>query len=244
MIHSRPMQIKDIDIERVLVLYAHPDDAEFGVSGSVAKWAKAGVEVTYAMVTNGGSGSSDPKMTRQKLVEIRREEQLAAAALLGVAHVEFLGFEDGHLEVNDDSRRAVARVVRTYRPDVLVGMDPTLRYVGWYVNHPDHIATGELAMRSINPDASTRLMFPELAEKEGLEPHKPKALFLMHWGPGADYVEDISDTLETKLQALGLHASQVGDFDYAAFVRERSKQIAAKLEFEYGEGFTIIRLDD
>ncbi|MGH2829031.1 MAG: PIG-L deacetylase family protein [Actinomycetota bacterium] len=233
-----------LDIERALVLYAHPDDAEFGASGTVAKWAKAGVEVTYAMITNGGSGSSDPAMTHAKLVEIRRAEQLAAAELLGVAHVEFLGFEDGYLEVNNESRMAVARVVRKHRPDVLVAMDPTIRYVEWYVNHPDHIAAGELAMRTINPDASTRLMFPDLAQKEGLEPHKPKAVFLMHWGPGADYVEDITDTLETKLQALGLHASQVGDFDYAKFVRERSEQIASRSEFQYGEGFRILRVGD
>ncbi len=233
-----------LDVQRALVLYAHPDDAEFGVSGTVAKWAKAGVQVTYVMITNGGSGSSDPAMTRQKLVDIRRGEQQAAAELLGVAEVEFLGFEDGHLEVNDDSRRAVTRTIRKHRPDVLFAMDPTVRYREGYVNHPDHIAAGELALRAINPDASTRLMLPELAEQEGLEPHKPKALFLMHWGPGADHVEDISDTLETKIQALALHASQIGDWPYADFVRERSRQIGEPAGVAAGEGFRILRLGD
>ena len=234
-----------LDIERAMVIYAHPDDAEFGSSGTVAKWAKAGVEVTYVMVTNGGSGSSDPAMTRDKLSEIRRAEQEAAARLLGVARVEFLGFEDGYLNVDDDSRRAVARQIRRYRPDVIISLDPTLRYTQGYVNHPDHIATGEIVMRAINPDASTRLMFPELAGDEGLEPHKPKMLLLMNWGAEPDYVEDVTDTLETKIQALGLHVSQIGDgFDYATFVRERAAETGSKRGFAAGEGFKVVRFQE
>lgn len=232
-----------LEINRALVLYAHPDDAEFGCSGTVAKWAKAGVDVTYCMITNGASGSSDPTMTREKLATIRKDEQLAAAEILGVAHVEFLGFEDGFLDVNAASRKAVTRVVRRVRPDVLIAMDPSLRYTDYYVNHPDHVAAGELALRSINPDASTRMMFPELAEDEGLEPHKPSALFLMQWGPGASHVEDISDTMEQKLQALAAHPSQIGDWDFAEFVRGRSQQIGEHKNVPFGEGFRILRFE-
>lgn len=233
-----------LEINRAMAIFAHPDDAEFSIAGTVAKWAKAGVEVTYVVVTNGGSGSSDPAMTRQKLVGIRREEQLAAAAALGVHAVEFLGFEDGYLTVDNDSRKAVTREVRKYRPDVLIAMNPTVRFRDQYVNHPDHIAAGELALRTINPDASTRLMFPELAEDEGLEPWKPNALFLMRWGGDASHVEDISDTIEQKLRALACHRSQLGDWEYEAYVRERSAQIGNPAGFAFGEGFDILRFDD
>lgn len=233
-----------LDIERAMVIYAHPDDAEFGASGTVAKWAKAGVEVTYVMITNGGSGSSDPAMTREKLVEIRRAEQEAAAKALGVANVEFLGFEDGYLVVNEDSRRAVARQVRRYRPDVIIGLDPTLRYTDFYTNHPDHIAAGDLAMFSINPDASTRLMFPELVEQEGLEPHKPKMLLLMNWGAEPDHVEDISSTIDTKIEALSLHESQVDNMDeIEQWVRQRAGEIGAPKGYAAGEGFKVVRFE-
>ncbi|HVL89454.1 MAG TPA: PIG-L deacetylase family protein [Actinomycetota bacterium] len=233
-----------LDISRAMVIYAHPDDAEFGASGTVAKWVRAGVEVTYVMITNGGSGSSDPAMTREKLVEIRRAEQEAAAKVLGVAHVEFLGFEDGYLVVNEESRRAVARQVRRYKPDVIIGLDPTLRYTDFYTNHPDHIAAGDLVMFSINPDASTRLMFPELVEQEGLEPHKPKMLLLMNWGAEPDHVEDISSTIDVKIEALSLHASQVENMDeIEQWVRQRAGEIGAPTGYAAGEGFKVVRFE-
>jgi LmbE family N-acetylglucosaminyl deacetylase len=236
------MKIADVDVERAMVIYAHPDDAEFGCSASMAKWARGGVEVTYVMITNGGSGSSDPEMTREKLVEIRRTEQLAAAELLGVARVEFLGYEDGYLEPTIDVRRDVARVVRKYRPDVIVSQDPTFRYRDGYINHPDHIATAEVVFRTINPDASTRLMFPELWTDERLEPHKPKALFLMRFGIEADYYEDVTDFIELKVKALEAHASQISDWPVADFVRERAKETGKTAGFEFAEGYRVMRI--
>src|SRR5438309_8558984 len=116
-----------------MAIYAHPDDAEFALAGTAATWAKAGVEFVYCMITNGASGSQDPDMTRARLREIRLAEQRDAARILGVKEVVFLDFEDGYLE-------------------------PTMRYGGGYVNHPDHIAAAEVVLRSINPDASTRQM--------------------------------------------------------------------------------------
>lgn len=234
-----------LDIQRAMVIYAHPDDAEFGSSGTVAAWAAAGVDVTYVMITNGGSGSSDPAMTREKLTEIRRAEQEAAAAVLGVARVEFLGFEDGYLTVDLESRRAVARQVRRHRPDVIIGLDPTLRYTQFYTNHPDHIAAGDLAMFAINPDASTRLMFPELAEDEGLEPHKPKLLMLMNWGAEPDHVVDITATIDIKMQALALHESQIDDFAAVEeWMRTRAAEIGATKGYAAGEGFKLIRFQE
>src|SRR6185503_17335697 len=128
---------KTLDVQRAMAIYAHPDDAEFGMAGTVAKWAKAGVEMTYCMVTNGASGSQDPDMTRERLRDIRAAEQSEAAKILGVKNVVFLEFEDGYLEPTIEVRRAVARQIRIHKPDVIFTMDPTTRYSGEYVNHPD-----------------------------------------------------------------------------------------------------------
>lgn len=232
---------KDLDIERAMVIYAHPDDAEFSVAGTIAKWAKAGVEVTYCMVTNGASGSQDPKMTREKLRDIRYAEQRKAAKVLGVKHVVFLGYEDGYLYPTLEVRRDVARQVRIHKPDVIIAMDPEFRVAGEYVNHPDHIAAGEVALRTINPDASTRQMFPELWRDEKLEPHKPKALFLETFGDGGTVV-DISDTMETKIKALLLHRSQLGP-EAEGFVRDWNKRTGKSAGYKYGESFKVILFD-
>ena len=226
-----------------MVIYAHPDDAEFGVAGTVAKWAKTGVEVTYCMITNGASGSQDPDMTREKLRDIRAAEQREAAKILGVAHVVLLGYEDGYLYPTLEVRRDVARQVRIHRPDVIIGQDPRFRAGEGYVNHPDHIAAGEVALRTINPDASTRQMFPELWRDEHLEPHKPKALFLGRFGDGRGVtVIDISSTIETKLAALAAHRSQL-EPGMTELVRAFGQRIGKAAGYRYGEAYEVILLD-
>src|SRR5919204_4666155 len=150
------MKFKGIEINRAMAIYAHPDDVEFGMAGTVAKWVKAGVAFTYCMVTNGASGSQDPKMTRRRLRDLRLAEQREAARILGVKEVVFLDFEDGYLEPTIEVRRAVARQIRIHRPDVIFTMDPTMRYGGGYVNHPDPNAAAGGGMRPLNPHASPR----------------------------------------------------------------------------------------
>jgi LmbE family N-acetylglucosaminyl deacetylase len=232
-----------LEIERVMVIYAHADDAEFGVAGTVAKWVRAGVEVTYCMVTNGASGSQDPQMDRPRLREIRLVEQRAAARILGVKEVVFLDFEDGYLEPTLKVRKAVSRQIRRLRPDVIITLDPTARFGGnFYVNHPDHIAVGEVVLRAINPDASTRLMFPELWRDERLEPHKPKALFLMAFDHG-DTSVDITDTIEIKLEALRAHRSQLEQPDFERLVRDFARVAGRRAGVQYAEAFRVIRLD-
>ena len=233
---------KTLDVQRAMAIYAHPDDAEFGMAGTVARWAKAGVEFTYCMVTNGASGSQDPDMTRERLRDVRAAEQREAARILGVKNVVFLDFEDGYLEPTIDVRRAVAREIRRYRPDVIFTMDPTTRYGGGYVNHPDHIAAGEVVLRSINPDASTRQMLPELWQKERLEPHKPKALFLMAFG-NPDTIVDVSDVVEIKMKALLAHRSQI-EPESVDFVRGWMRETGKKKRYSYAEGFKVLRFEE
>src|SRR3989454_2723480 len=233
---------KTLDVQRAMAIYAHPDDAEFGMAGTVAKWAKAGVEFTYCMVTNGASGSQDPDMTRERLRDIRAAEQGEAAKILGVRNVVFLEFEDGYLEPTIDVRRAVARQIRIHRPDVIFTMDPTMRYGGGYVNHPDHIAAAEVVLRSINPDASTRQMLPELWQKERLRPRNAQALFLMAFG-NPDTIVDVSDVVEIKMKALLAHRSQI-EPESVDFVRGWMRETGKPQRYAYPEGFKVLRFED
>ena len=236
------MKFQGLTVKRAMVIYAHPDDAEFGLAGTMAKLAKGGVEITYCMITNGASGSDDPTMTREKLRDTRYAEQRAAAKILGVKHCVFLGYEDGYLYPTLEVRRDVARQVRIARPDIIFTMDPTFRVAdNFYVNHPDHIAAGEVALRTINPDASTRNMFPELWLEEHLEPHKPKALFLQAFGAEGTVI-DISDVLAIKTKALLAHKSQLWP-GAAAMIRGWAKETGKAAGYKAGESFRIIRLD-
>ncbi|MCP4542847.1 MAG: PIG-L family deacetylase, partial [Chloroflexi bacterium] len=100
--------------ESAIVIMAHPDDAEFTVAGTIAAWAKVGCRVVYVLCTDGNAGSQEPEMTREKLAEIRRDEQRAACATLGVSAVEFLGYDDGQLQPSLDLRRDLVRVIRQH----------------------------------------------------------------------------------------------------------------------------------
>lgn len=235
----------DLEIDSAMVIFAHPDDAEWTCGGTIAKWAREGVECTYVLVTNGGSGTQDVTMTRERLTEIRYREQQEAADVLGVKNLVKLGFEDGYLYPDLDLRRAIAREIRRFRPDVVITQDPRARTVAdFYINHPDHIAVGECVFRSMNPDASSALMFPELLHDEGLEQHLPKALFLGAFLEGTTFV-DVSDTFELKIEALLKHASQMDEPDgVAQWARERFKQLGERAGFTYAEGFHRFALGD
>src|SRR5213594_247008 len=231
-----------LEIDRAMAIYAHPDDAEFGMAGTVAKWAKAGVEVTYCMVTNGASGSQDPNVTREQLRDTRYAEQRAAAKILGVKHTVFLGYEDGYLYPTLEVRKDVARQIRIHKPDVILCFDPTMRIADTYVNHPDHIAASEVVLRSINPDASTRQMFPELWRDEHLEPHKPKALFLTSFG-ASDAVIDVTAVIDLKIAAIRAHRSQFGDPGVEELVRGMMRAAGKPKGYAYAEAYRVIRLD-
>ena len=200
---------------RVLSIHAHPDDQEFTVGGTLAKWARAGSFVVTVCVTSGGAGSNrhtPPAMTRAALVPIREEEQRQACRVLGVADVVFLRYEDGLLEPSLALRRDLTRLVRRYRPDAVVCGDPTVRFYGsTYLNHPDHRAAADAALDAVFPSAGTRFIFPELLE-EGLEPHHVPAVFI-HGAERPDTFVDIAPVLDVKLAALREHRSQMGDWD-------------------------------
>jgi LmbE family N-acetylglucosaminyl deacetylase len=231
---------------RALVVIAHPDDAEFGAAGTIARWVEAGTQVSYLVVTDGASGSADPQMTRKRLVALRVEEQRAACAALGVDHVEFLGYPDGYLSASIEARRKVAAAIRRLRPEVVMTLNPDLRWTSWgYINHPDHRAVGDLVLHAINPAASTRLWDPTLIE-EGLEPWDVAELWMMGFGGGAERV-DITATFGRKLAALRAHASQMNGWDPEPRMREIGARLGRDVGVELAEAFTVLRfriLDD
>ncbi len=225
---------------RALVIVAHPDDAEFGAAGTVARWVEMGTDVRYVVVTDGASGSSDPTMTRERLIEIREREQREACKELGVTDVTFLGYRDGYLEPTIEARRAVAAEIRRHRPEAIITLDPQMRWSPrGYVNHPDHRATGDLVLHSINPAASTRLWDTTLID-EGLEPWDVSELWLMSFGEGSDLV-DVSDTFERKLDALRRHASQMNGWDPGPRMREMAAQHGREGGVALAEAFTVLR---
>lgn len=225
-------------IKRVLVVVAHPDDAEFGCGGTVAKWVKEGREVAYVILTNGDKGSTDRSMTSERLVRIRAQEQLNAARTLGVEHVEFLGYPDGELEDTREVRRAVTAQIRRFRPDLIVTQNPN-RSTSLYASHRDHRITGGVVLDCVYPLARDHLSFPELLA-QGLEPHKVREVYLMGW-ENPDVVVDISDTMELKLKALACHTSQMGDFAWVeSRVRERAAQLGKPKGYAYAEAFNRI----
>lgn len=228
-----------------LVVVAHPDDIEFSCAGTVARWAKDGAQVTYALLTNGAAGSSDPEMTRERLASLREAEQRAAAKVVGVDRVEFLGYEDGLLEPTLEVRKQVVRLIRQVRPEVVVTTDPTTRYFAdRYINHPDHRAAGEVTLAAVIPGSDTRLAYPELLD-EGLEPVKLTAVWLMMNGE-PNLVVDVSDFMDRKLESLRCHVTQVGDHPSAedvGFVYSMAEWQAEAQPFQYGESFRVFRFD-
>jgi LmbE family N-acetylglucosaminyl deacetylase len=226
-----------------MVLFAHPDDAEFMCGGTIARWAGDGCDVHYVVITDGSAGSNEPGATREEMRVIREREQRAAAEVLGVKTVTFLGQVDGMLEVTLETRRAVCAQVRRLRPHVLLAPDPSrLWSKDGYINHWDHKQAGVLALTAVMPDAPSRPMFPELLE-EGLQPFEVPNLWLGSADP--DTYVDITGTIDTKLAALVEHRSQEGEAA-APWVRERAEELASQSGhgYAYAEGFKAFRLKD
>jgi LmbE family N-acetylglucosaminyl deacetylase len=227
-----------------MVLFAHPDDAEFMCGGTVARWTREGCQVHYAVLTDGSAGSNEPDGTREAMRPIREREQRAAAEVLGVASVTFLGELDGLLAVTPETRAKVCREVRRLRPEVIVAPDPSRLWHGeGYINHSDHKAAGELALSAIMPDAPTRVMFQEL-ENEGLEPYEVPNLYLSVSEP--DVFVDVTETIEAKLKALACHVSQLSIEEVEPWIRERGKLVAEMSgeQMTYAEGFKAFRFVD
>ncbi|MFN3973682.1 MAG: PIG-L deacetylase family protein [Dehalococcoidia bacterium] len=222
--------------ERALVVFAHPDDAEFGCAGTIARWAREGAYIVYVLCTSGNSGTSDRTLTPERLAAIREDEQIEAARVLGVREVVFLRYPDGGLEDTKDLRGKVVREIRRVKPDVLLTSEPFPRR---RFSHRDHRTAGLVAMDACFPYCRDHLYYPEHLQ-EGLETHKVGAI--LFWGPDeADVFSDITDTLEVKLKALACHKSQFSDFNRVAErVTEWARANGQQAEVPYAEAFRKI----
>ena len=219
----------------ILVSFAHPDDAEFGCAGSVAKWVQEGSEVYYLVATNGDKGSEDPKATSDELGKIRRTEQEEAAKILGVKEVFFLDHPDTELEANLELKEEITRVIRKVKPNLVVTFDPAFLYSKTgYVNHTDHRAIGVATLDAVMPLARDRLTFPD-HERQGLKPHRVEEVYLWNFEEQDTFV-DISDTFDKKIAALKAHRSQISD-EFIEMIKIWNSEAGEKIGSKYAEGF-------
>jgi LmbE family N-acetylglucosaminyl deacetylase len=226
-------------LAQVMVVTPHPDDAEYGVAGTVVRWVNLGKEVVYVVCTNGDKGTSDASVKPEELAKTREEEQIAAANLLGVREVTFLRHPDQGLEDTREFRKEIVRLIRLYQPETVVTADPYRRYI-W---HRDHRITGQVTLDAIFPYARDHFSYPDLIQ-EGLYPHKVKEVLL--WGTeDVNHLSDISETFQVKLTALRCHKSQVGHIppeELEKRLRERHGSLAEGENFLLAEAFHRVEI--
>lgn len=234
---------KEFTPQRAMSIHAHPDDQEFGVAGTLAKWAKAGCEIVSVIITSGDSGSNDPSKNgkyKSELAALREDEQRAANAVLGIKEAVFLHYPDGELEATIPLRKELTRLIRKYKPEVVVtGNMEGAFYGDDYINHPDHRAAAEAATYAVFPSAGTRLLFADLLEA-GYEPHNVKRLYI-HGAEKPDTWIDISAEIETKIQALRKHTSQLED-DIEKMIREWAAEAGKEKGLAFAETFKVMKL--
>jgi LmbE family N-acetylglucosaminyl deacetylase len=228
--------------QSALAIAAHPDDLEFGSVGTLARWAKAGARVVYALCTSGDVGIDEPGMTREKAAQIREAESLEAAHIAGASEVVFLREPDGLLQATLELRKKLVRIIRQHRPEVIVCGDPTMLWAGdEYINHPDHRAAALAALEATFPAAGQPNLFQEL-EEEGLKAHKVRKVYVSAWDEGNLRV-NVTKTIETKIAALRAHKSQMKDWDPGPMIKEWGAEAAkGKKKMKYAETFRVITL--
>jgi LmbE family N-acetylglucosaminyl deacetylase len=228
--------------ERIMVVAAHPDDAEFGCGGTVAKWVREGSTAFYLICTNGEKGNDEGSVTVEELIAIRDREQREAAKVIGVSEVVILPRPDGELFYNYEFRGDVVRYIRKWKPDAIFTHDPTVIInANGFINHADHRATGEATVDAVYPFSRSVLQYPDQI-KEGLEPHTVYDVYL--WGATPpNFWVDVSDTVDCKAQALKCHGSQFSEPERVMeFARERLRRAGEEHGVEYAETFRKISL--
>ena len=236
---------KEFIPKSAMSIHAHPDDQEFTVAGTLARWAATGCEITSVILTSGDGGSNDPTHDasyQPTLAAIRETEQSAANQVLGIHRTIYLHLPDGELEPTVTLRKELTKIIRTHRPEVVVTGDPQAVFYGnGYINHPDHRAAAQLATYAVFPSAGSRLVFADLLA-QGFEPHNVKRLYL-HGPEKPDTWVDITDTIELKITALQKHASQLGEWNPEKMIREWATEEGKPQGLNYAEAYKVMVLE-
>ncbi len=240
-----------------MVIGAHPDDDDFGAAGTSALWVKQGKKVVWVVMTDGTEGSEVPSFNALELMAIRESEQRAACEVLGVQAVEFLRFPDGHLQNSEVARQAVVRLIRKYRPRIVITHDPSQQIFApdpdekpedtAYINHPDHRATGNIVIDAIFPASGNPRSYRELLAEE-LLPYRVHELYFF-MSEGANTFIDISEVIELKARGLKCHTTQFDqDWDSLKELQKWGEGVAKMarekkdLEMSYAEAFRRVKL--
>ena len=227
-----------------MTIHAHPDDQEFSIGGTLAKWAKAGCEIISVTITSGDSGSNDPAKDadyKPELAKLREAEQTAANTVLGVKEAVFMRYPDGELEPTIQLRRELTKLIRKHKPDAVVTGNPEAWFYGSeYLNHADHRAAARAACEAVFPSAGSRLIFADLLS-EGYEPHDVKRLYV-HGVEKPDTWVDISETIDIKVKALQQHASQIPVKKVEKWMKDWAKEDAKDKDFEYAESYKVMKI--
>jgi LmbE family N-acetylglucosaminyl deacetylase len=235
--------IADNEIKKVLVINAHPDDSDFGASGTIAQWVKKGIEVSYVFCTNGDQGGEESGIAQEDMPAVRQREQRAAGAAVGVTDITFLNYVDGHLEATLKLRKDIVRQIRISQPDRMVCQSPERNWDRIGASHPDHLAAGEAAIQAVYPDARNPFAFTDLLKDEGLKPWRVKEVWVMGFAT-PDHFVDITETFDLKMKALHSHVSQTAhNTELENMVKEwgqRNAGVAGFAEGRIAEAFKII----
>jgi LmbE family N-acetylglucosaminyl deacetylase len=234
---KRRLTMKDRAVH-ILAFAPHPHDADGTIGGTVARKTREGKDVVFVICTNGDKGSMDPAMKPEKLAQIREEEQLASAKLLGVKEVIFLRHPDLCTEDTPEFRKELLRLILTYRPEIVATRDP---YNTPYVSNRDHRIVGRAVLDAVWPYALSPNFYPDLQE-EGLQLHKVQQVLL--WSPQEpNYRCNIEDTIDIKLEAVRCHQSQIPDFEHEKkMILDMATRGAQGTEFKYAEAFVRVEI--
>jgi LmbE family N-acetylglucosaminyl deacetylase len=230
--------------ERAMFIYAHPDDIEFSAGGTAALWARKGCDVTYVLITDGNIGSHDRSLSAEQLSRIRHAEQRAAAAVSGVSRCLFMGYHDGLLEPSLALRKQLVKLIRQYKPNVVIAGDPRSHFPSdTYINHPDHRAAARAVVEAVFPASEMRLLYPEF-EEEGIFPHKPNYVYISG-AADANLFIDISEVIDLKIEALNQHKpSQFGDWSPEQMVKDWAAETGKVVGYRYAERFRRLILKE
>jgi LmbE family N-acetylglucosaminyl deacetylase len=229
--------------QNILVILAHPDDPEFFCGATLARWARAGHNVTYYLLTCGDKGYNETTLpehhTGEELCAIRHREQLEAASTIGAQAVHFLDRPDGYLVADIDLRRELVRIIRRFKPNIVVTCDPQTLFASYGINHPDHRAAGQAVLDAVFPAAGNAAYFPELI-REGWMPHMPREVWCALTNQPSVTL-DITDTWAIKLEALLHHATQIGDVEkFKARMRSRRTDDSTDESPRFEEKFRLV----